>query len=56
MPRSDRRRNPRTSRRTAWLLIAIALPLMVAGIAVPNGLLIAAGLILAGLIGISDHR
>ncbi|SES30720.1 hypothetical protein [Lentzea albida] len=44
----------RTRRQLPWVLLGVALALLIAGIATPHALLIAAGLILAGLIGL--HR
>lgn len=56
MTRNDQLRSPRTSHRLTWLLLAIAIPLLVAGVTMPNGLVIAAGLVAAGLIGLADRR
>ncbi|MFD5123543.1 DUF3040 domain-containing protein [Streptomyces sp. NPDC058385] len=47
---AGRRCHPRANRR-AWLLLAVALALLGTGIALAHGLLIAAGLVLAGAAG-----
>ncbi|MFE1173888.1 hypothetical protein [Streptomyces sp. NPDC058773] len=52
-PRSPLRRTARPwpSHRLAWLLPAVAAGSLAAGIALPHGLLLATGLVLAGLLG-----
>ncbi len=51
MSRSDRTTS--TRRPLSPVLLGIALALLIAGVATPHALLIAAGLILAGLVGLS---
>lgn len=47
-PREDRR--PRENRRLGvWCLLALGLALMIAGMVLPDGLLIATGLVLSGI-------
>jgi hypothetical protein len=54
MSRSD---HPSPARRPlTWTLFAIACALLIAGVVVPHALLIAAGLILAGSIGLGGKR
>ena len=54
MSRLDR---PRPARRPlTWTLFAIALALLIAGVVVPHALLIAAGLITAGSLGLGGRR
>ncbi len=49
---SGRPRRPREYRRSpAWLVLAMAVAMLVTGIALPNGLLIATGLVVAGIAG-----
>lgn len=48
--RRSRRAGPR-SPRAAWLVVAVALGLMTAGVLLAEGLLITAGLVLAGVGG-----
>jgi hypothetical protein len=45
-------------RRRAWLLLTTALAVLATGLTLPNGLLIAAGLVLAGVAGdlFDPHR
>ncbi|WP_442916462.1 hypothetical protein [Lentzea sp. DG1S-22] len=52
MSRLDHRR----TRRLTWTLFAIALTLLIAGVLVPHALLIAAGLIMAGSLGLGGKR
>lgn len=47
---------PPTRRPLTWTLFAIAFGLLVAGVVVPHALLIAAGLILAGSLGLGGKR
>lgn len=47
-------RPARTRRPLTWVLLGAALALLIAGITAPHTLLIAAGLILAGLIGLGN--
>ncbi|MFD9701336.1 hypothetical protein [Lentzea sp. NPDC059081] len=53
MKRSDR--PTRTRRPLNPVLLGIALALLIAGIVTPHALLVAAGLILAGFIGVSHQ-
>ncbi|MEU3188709.1 hypothetical protein ABZ707_31600 [Streptomyces sp. NPDC006923] len=49
---------PRAKRRgPAWIIMSLAIALLVAGMMLPNGLLIAAALVLAGVAGqLLEHR
>ena len=49
-------RPARTRRPLNWVLLGIALALLIAGITAPHALLVAAGLILAGLTGLGHQR
>ncbi|WP_090063420.1 hypothetical protein [Lentzea flaviverrucosa] len=49
-------RPARTRRPLNWVLLGVALALLIAGIAAPHALLVAAGLIVAGLIGLGHRR
>lgn len=46
--------HPRRTRRLTWTLFAIAFALLIAGVLVPHALLIAAGLIMAGSLGLGS--
>ncbi|MFD4635835.1 hypothetical protein ACFWN2_00900 [Lentzea sp. NPDC058436] len=43
----------RTRRPLPWVLLGVALALLIAGITAPHALLVAAGLIVAGLVGLN---
>ncbi|MFJ5985996.1 hypothetical protein [Lentzea sp. NPDC092896] len=47
-------RPTRTRRPLPWVLLGVALALLIAGITAPHALLVAAGLMLAGLIGLGQ--
>jgi fatty acid desaturase len=53
--RGQRRARERR-RGLAWLLVALAVVALAAGVAFGQGLLVAAGLVLLGVIGSSLHR
>ncbi|PRY36716.1 hypothetical protein [Umezawaea tangerina] len=46
----------RLSRRVKWVLLAVAAAFFTAGVVVPHALLIAAGLILAGTVGVGGSH
>jgi hypothetical protein len=56
MVRTDHRQPTRLKPTTRWALLALAVALLIAGVAVPHALLIAAGLILAGSLGLGGRR
>ncbi|MCS7475299.1 hypothetical protein ACFFQW_42005 [Umezawaea endophytica] len=56
MVRTDHRQPIRLKPRTRWALLAFAVALLIAGVVVPHALLIAAGLLLAGSLGLGSGR
>ncbi len=56
MVRTQQRQPAHLTRKAKWTLLAIAAALFVIGVVVPHALLIAAGLILAGSVGLGGTR
>ncbi|MCE6999080.1 hypothetical protein LZG04_30385 [Saccharothrix sp. S26] len=56
MTRSDQSHRTRAGRGSPWPLLASAVALLIAGVVTGNGVLVAAGVILAGLVGLVDRR
>ena len=56
MVRTDHPKPIRLSRRTKWTLLAVAAALFTAGVVLPDALPLAAGLILAGSVGLGGRR
>jgi hypothetical protein len=54
--RAERPQPFRLTRRAKWVLLGIAAAFFTAGVVVPHALLIAAGLILAGSVGVGGSR